>query len=344
MRGCHALRLPPLNDTIRFATIAGSHSNQVLRMWHYGLPHSSPKLTTNGRLSMELLERNDGAYFQAVKDGCSWEVVSGLVAREFPGFAALAQSAANAAQQVARPETELQLAIKMAGLFNAWQGSDVIPFDKVGPQMYKTKPPAAETIPPIYQFLLKCGGGKSSHLMAQTEQWIRSNGASGRSLGESMWQQLATELRDKNQEQLVLWRHAMLKALFSLSPKPFTSGDVKRSLVNPDMFKKAMEFEHVHQQVKKIGVQVAPQQQVSQHLGIFEVESVMVILGKKLKDVPPPFEQWDDIRFAAHKCVTSWCTLAGVPVQSPWTAFVESRQSSASTAVSDKAERGRTAR
>ena len=103
------LRLPPIKDKLRFATIAGSHSNQVMRMWFYGMEHASEKLTTGGRLSSEILQRSDSLYWQAVHQGVEWEIISSLVPATWKHFASLASSAANSAQQVSQGETDLQV-------------------------------------------------------------------------------------------------------------------------------------------------------------------------------------------------------------------------------------------
>eukprot|EP00438_Fugacium_kawagutii_P018084 Skav224387 [mRNA] locus=scaffold3483:16790:17749:- [translate_table: standard] len=318
-----------------------------MRSWYYGCSHTASKLCcSNGTLSLELLERSDAKYHEAVVKGLEWEVISRVIVEEFPNFPQLGQSAANAAQQVARPETEFQLAMKMVGLFKSHGGTEVIPFSAIGPAMLRTKPPCPESIPQIYQFLLKCGGGRSAHLMLQSEKFIRAHGHSGRALGESLWQALSTEIKGQNQEQLVLWRHAVLKALFALKDKSFSASDVKKSLGNPEMFKKAMEFERVYQQLRKVGQGITElgEPQLVQGLGVFEVECAMIIFGKKLKDVQLPFELHEDIRFSAHKCIKYWETVAEVAVSSPWETFVESQQSSSSAAAaSSKTEKGRTA-
>ena len=98
------LRLPPIKDKLRFASIAGSHSNQVMRMWFYGMQHASEKLTTGGRLSSEILQRSDALYWQAVHHGVEWEIISSLVPATWKNFASLASSAANSAQQVSQGE------------------------------------------------------------------------------------------------------------------------------------------------------------------------------------------------------------------------------------------------
>ena len=183
------MRLPPLRDTLRYATIAGSHSNQVLRSWYYGIEHENPNITVNGRLSMEVLERNDLAYHRAVKDGCMYDVVASCVVDEFPEFCSLSQSAANAANQVARPEAELQICCKMLGFIKNQVGDQPTPYQDIAPQILRSKPPRPECIPHLYNFMIRCGGGKSAHLFQNTESFVKSYGHSGRSFGVKAWDQ-----------------------------------------------------------------------------------------------------------------------------------------------------------
>ena len=141
------LRLPPIKEKLRFATIAGSHSNQVMRMWFYGMEHASEKLTTGGRLSSEILQRSDSLYWQAVHQGVEWEIISSLVPATWKHFASLASSAANSAQQVSQGETDLQVCKKIASTWQACNAGNVMTYQEMKPILLRSKPPRTETIP-----------------------------------------------------------------------------------------------------------------------------------------------------------------------------------------------------
>ena len=74
----------------KFATVAGSHMNQVCRLWHAHMKHPSPLLTDGqGRLSLEKLCNEDPEYHRAVSQGMEWQIISHLVPKEIPEFCAL---------------------------------------------------------------------------------------------------------------------------------------------------------------------------------------------------------------------------------------------------------------
>ena len=84
------LRLAPITGELKFATVAGSHMNQVCRLWHAHMKHPSSLLTDGqGRLSLEKLCNEDPEYHRAVSQGMEWQIISHLVPKEFPEFCAL---------------------------------------------------------------------------------------------------------------------------------------------------------------------------------------------------------------------------------------------------------------
>ena len=81
------LRLAPITGELKFATVAGSHMNQVCRLWHAHMKHPSPLLTDGqGRLSLEKLCNEDPEYHRAVSQGMEWQIISHLVPKEIPEF------------------------------------------------------------------------------------------------------------------------------------------------------------------------------------------------------------------------------------------------------------------
>ncbi|CAL1159028.1 unnamed protein product [Cladocopium goreaui] len=276
--------LPPIKDKLRFATIAGSHSNQVMRMWFYGMEHASEKLTTGGRLSSEILQRSDSLYWQAVHQGVEWEIISSLVPATWKHFASLASSAANSAQQVSQGETDLQVCKKIASTWQACNAGNVMTYQEMKPILLRSKPPRTETIPHLFSFMMKCGGGATGHLMQATESFVRCNGISSRRLPVQAWDYLATDVKNKQGEQAVLWRHAMLKTMYCVE-NGLTPGDIKKSFSNGSIFQQVLVFERTHQELRKLGASMSELSghMLAQGLGVFEVDSVMAILGKKFK-------------------------------------------------------------
>ena len=317
---CEHIRLAPVVDTIRYATIAGSHSNQVLRAWFYGLPHTSQQLTVNGRLSMDVLLKNDVAYYRAVTEGSNFEVIAACVVDEFPEFCQPAQSAANAATQVARPEMEIQICCKMLSFFKNKVGDEPVPYQDIAPHILRSKPPRPECIPYLYSFMVRCGGGKSAHLFTTTEKFVKAHGQSGRSLGVAVWDNLSIDVKQKGMEQSVLWRHSVLKTLYSHQEGLITGNDIKKSLTNKDLLVKVRSFEAMYKDLKKFGESlkdITPHQSLI-GLGVFEVECVVFILGKRPKEDVAPFEQIQDSSESALKCVKFWRQFSEDKRPSPW--------------------------
>ena len=339
------LRLPPIKDKLRFATIAGSHSNQVMRMWFYGMEHASEKLTTGGRLSSEILQRSDSLYWQAVHQGVEWEIISSLVPATWKHFASLASSAANSAQQVSQGETDLQVCKKIASTWQACNAGNVMTYQEMKPILLRSKPPRTETIPRLFSFMMKCGGGATGHLMQATESFVRCNGISSRRLPVQAWDYLATDVKNKQGEQAVLWRHAMLKTMYCVE-NGLTPGDIKKSFSNGSIFQQVLVFERTHRELRKLGASMSELtgHMLAQGLGVFEVDSVMAILGKKFKGPHEPFSDFKDLCHAAHKCVTCWNEHVKQPVTSPWAANVAASTSSASASQTSRpsSAKGRT--
>ena len=93
-------------EMIRYASVVGSHSNQVMRGFALGAAHTEPRVTVGGMLNLELLGKIDPAFAKAVREGVSWVIVSHKAQANMPEFAGLMQAAGNAAVQVAKPEDE----------------------------------------------------------------------------------------------------------------------------------------------------------------------------------------------------------------------------------------------
>ena len=69
---------------IKYASVSGSHANQVMRLWHYRQKHADPKMTTQQVLSLEILATRDPQYFNAI-ERAEWLVFSKEVS-SIPAF------------------------------------------------------------------------------------------------------------------------------------------------------------------------------------------------------------------------------------------------------------------
>ena len=138
-------------DMLKVVSLAGSHTNFMLRLLAQGGPHESAVASVNGRLNLELVERRDSALAEHARNGLVWDVLSREVVLQWPSFAGLVQSALNATLQ--KQESELQLLRRAHGLIAA--AEDKVEFAAVKKAALASKPPCGACLPGIYQFALK---------------------------------------------------------------------------------------------------------------------------------------------------------------------------------------------
>ena len=124
-------------DPLKFASISGSHSNQVLRLFLYQAKHERKDSAPSGKLSLEMLDAHDPCFFETVSKGAMWEVISSEVVAHFDTLVPLAQSARNVSAQVSQNETELQICRKIL----AFMKDGTCPnYDEIAPMILRSRP------------------------------------------------------------------------------------------------------------------------------------------------------------------------------------------------------------
>ena len=98
---------PCVTGTVKFASLAGSHTNQVLRLF----------LANVKDWSEDALKKHDPEFHHAVTHGMEWTVLSADLLRSFPTMAQLVQESSNTGGQLQRREGEMQMARKV---YNMW--------------------------------------------------------------------------------------------------------------------------------------------------------------------------------------------------------------------------------
>lgn len=338
-RAC--LRLAPLSDPLKYASISGSHSNQALRLWCYGSAHGG-ECSSNGVLHTDLLHAHDPVYHTAVLQGLCWEIISFEVTEKFQQFVGLAQSAANAAGQVMQTESELQICRRVKSFFKA---DGTIPsYSDVEKVILRSRPPSPLVIPSLWQFMVKYSGGPTAHYMDLTEQYVRANGFPSRTLGSNVWDALSVELKLPNQEQLVLWRHSMLKCLLCLPDKVVSATDIKKGMQMVSLAQKVIAYQRV---LTKLNSHALKHTDLNMHqrtsaIGTFEVCAVLTILQKKSKSDETRYRMFDSVEEAAHHCCETLQSESKVSIVSPWadSASVPAAPSSSAKGAKDKARTG----
>ncbi|CAE7205345.1 unnamed protein product [Symbiodinium sp. CCMP2592] len=300
-------RLAPASN-IRFASIVGSHANQAARCFWFQVPHTDDKLTVDNRLSLEKLKTVDAGWHRAIQEGMQWLIISHAVPAAFPQYTSLAQAAGNSAMQIASAEGEMQLARKVntaIASFLKRTSKTTVEYADISAEILRSKPPHAASLPHIFSFVLKCGGGSGEgSYLSRTERFVRGHGVSNRSLGAEVWQALSADCKGPNQH--VLFRHMLLKlGLCGATDKSLTVTDVKRSLTAKDVMARMGEAETVFLELQKL-LQGQNAESAEAALGLCEIQMAAVVLQKK------KLTQFDTIHQAAEKC------LGDFGIASPW--------------------------
>ena len=309
------IRLAPVTEgEMKYASVSGSHANQVMRLWHYRQKHADPKMTTQEVLSLEILEAKDPQYFHAIEHA-EWLVFSKEVS-SIPDLPTLLQQCANTSGQLMRPETELQLCFRLLNLWKSHEqekSKEPVEYSILAPIILRSKPPHSEVLPYLYKFILKVGGGSSGQLIRATEAFAKGFGSGGRSLGCKIWDSLAEEVR--GDDQLILWRHAILKACLCC-PNLISAADIKKSFKNAQ----AANVATMLKRLRSIGGGL-PDNDLERILGIFQVESVMIVMSKKATKLPAPFVLHESLDYAGFKAVELMrdCGPGFEQLVSPWT-------------------------
>ena len=304
------LRLPPVNDILKYASISGSHSNMVLRLWYYSCKHG------DGRLSVDQLRQHDPVYAASVEKEVEWDVVSAEIANCFPSFVSLAQSAQNSICQINLQETELQLSKRIKAFVRS--DGTCAKYEDIAPVILRSQPPNPGVVPHLMKFIMRFGC--SGDLMELTENFVRTNGCSGRSLGIELWDCLSMEVKHRDQEQLMLWRQACLKTMLCHQEKLLSLSDLRKSLTSKDLFAKILKFESMLVKLKAHGAKftdLTSYQRLQGH-GVFEVKAAVLILGKKPKEPHALFLKAETLEDAAFQCHEYWQGLSKVTLPSPW--------------------------
>jgi hypothetical protein len=225
-------------DAIKYVSLSASHTNQSLRCVLAGLPHADTRICTDGKLNLAKIASVDPGMHQACTGGLTWLVLPSKLIGSVQGLASLLQAGFNAAGQIARPENELQV---LRRLHSCWlqesqkisgQGSSRVDFSAIKQKVMRSKPPCSAGIPHMYAFVLRASGGQSGEFLQDTERFVKSTCAAGKSVGGEIYDCLSKDLKNTS-SQLILMRHAMLKMAYvdSLSvheAKRMTSKDRER--------------------------------------------------------------------------------------------------------------------
>lgn len=281
--------LGPIKDSLMFMSLQGSHTNQALRSVYYACSHPNPLLTENGVLSLSKIEAKDKGLAEAVKNGCSWQVVSSAAVRLFPALPQLLQTAGNAAGQIAQGEHEVQMLQRIHGVWrheaSVLKAGHQVDFAAVKAKVLASASGHAEVIAPMYSFMLKYCGGDTAPFLHDSVQFVNHHGQPTIKLGAPFYHALSSDTKGNALERLVQVRHAVLKLAYSGS-EHVAKGDVARLLSNADQEfgKKVRNAESLmHEYRAAVQPYIASHDPVRAHLNRMDCDIVRFLLGRKLQ-------------------------------------------------------------
>lgn len=152
--------------TVKYGSLAcSSHTNQVLRLFKGNVEHEraeavmgSPKLTPEG------LKGHDEGFYNAVVNGLEWTVLSASLINKWPCLLQMFSESSNTGGQLQRRESECQMGLRILNLVKGGMKE----YKHLKDRLLRSKPTCFASVPFIYSFLLKFGGGPESPLFLET--------------------------------------------------------------------------------------------------------------------------------------------------------------------------------
>ena len=320
------------DSMLKFCTIAGSHTNQVLRCFQARVASTAQHVSDGTHLNVDKLRAHDADFHEAVSEGAVWRVVSQAIPQRFPTFCALAQSAANAAGHLAREESELHLCRKIHAEVARQQqlGKEFVAYHDVKDTVLRSKPRAAATVPALFLFTLRYSGGQAGHLLQETEKFVRGHGHNSRALGPDVYEALNAESKGRDpQAQL---RHMILHFAYTVEDaRSLTMTDIKK-LLSPIMDAKTSRVVQILTDCKDLcSNHAVPSHIALKALGFLQVQMIAVLLQKK------KVQKFDTLDEAAEDCINAILRDAKLSFPNPYQHKASSSSPSGKTGKNDQA-------
>ena len=317
--------LAPILGNLVFASLCGSHTNQVLRGVVAGMPHTNLKMTVDGKLNVNKIRLTDPVFADAVEQGVEWSVISSCVIKEFPNLPTLVQAAGNAAGQVAKAEHEMQLCRRLHNTYlqlqNSLAPSHTVNFKDVKERALASKPRCNASLASMYNFVLRYSGGEKAELLKESEAFIKAMSPTTRAISPEFWDALSTDF--KGLHQCLRFRHAALKLAY-VAPFNVVNGesmwvkhvDVRRCS-KPEMLALTLAADTLLTECREImlknNIDVAS---VYIELGRLDMNVVAHVFEKTHKD----HVGHDSISHAAHEFIVAVRKKLDINISSPWEA------------------------
>ena len=178
---------------IRYGSLSCSHTNQFLCAAIAGVPCSEPALSEGQRMSRAKVCRDDDEMRTALDKGLKWLVLRAGTVQMYPALPDLIQSARNAPGQLHKPESQIQVMMRMTDMAARNMLPNGLPnWTSIHSQIHKTCPRMLHAeLAALQRFMQAWGGGTySAHLKDLARFWASRVGA-GRSVAPATFAALA---------------------------------------------------------------------------------------------------------------------------------------------------------
>ena len=264
--------------TVKYGSLAASHTNAVLRLFKDCVRHEAAgSIMGSPKLSPEGLKAHDQGFYDAVCNGLEWTVIGALAVRTWPNLTQLLCEASNTNGQLQRQEGELQLARR---IFNVIEGMGPgVEFKEVKDRILRSKPLCATSVPHLFRFLLKFGGGSGCSLFFESCDFMKSK-TTQRTLGHDFWELLSEDCKTPG-FLLPLTRHALMRvAMGHTNPRYITLSDV-RKILSQGMLQKVTEAEKLMAEARGLLQPLPDPKKYLAGILMWEMVAVELLLEKK---------------------------------------------------------------
>ncbi|CAJ1390475.1 unnamed protein product [Effrenium voratum] len=263
--------IPPINEiSMRYASLAGSHTNAMLRaLRHEALHPQSGPLCVDGHLSLARVEAIDAGFAEAARCGMRWKVIS-LEVMCVSGVSELVQSACNTGSQLAKGEHEFQMLKRILSMIQVNQNAE---WDKVKLRILASKPMCASACPYMFTFLMRF---YQADLFARAEERVKRSLRTGQ-LGSDFYAALSGNCKDQSQQHMH-FRYAVFSQAYASEKKMIAAADVKRMLVAQDLQPGILKAQDLMQKMRPLVREAGLQ--ALEALDKFEDTLVLIALQK----------------------------------------------------------------
>jgi hypothetical protein len=164
VKGLDLAPVPP--NSIKFGSLSCGHTNMALRCIAAGVASSCPLLSEGGHMDIDKLNRRDLDFGRAVTTGLQWRVLASRVRDDYPKVLNIIQAAKNVSGHLQRKIHEVQGMQQMHNLASAAQAAkQPVDWGNIKRAVLRSKPPFAESLDSIIQFIAVRSGGLDGHFL-----------------------------------------------------------------------------------------------------------------------------------------------------------------------------------